>query len=465
MKKIFLWIGKTWHPLLLLAFALGLRIYIFMAMYPVIHSDSVSYFFLSELGTVRTPGYPLFIELILSVNDLFSFSGDYFKVLTFGQLFILGMLNSYLIYKITNFMTSNKIFSLMMGIIYNFNYVVIGFEFQIMTETLSITLLLAVILMYIQLFKTKKSIAIFAGLLSAFLLITRPIFLLWGLFLPFVTLIGFYPKPKKRKFLKKIVPALIIFFLMNIIVIGAWSLRNKIKFNYFGVSSLMPYQLRYYTDSFIDKYKPTDDEKLNKIAAIYAEELKKGRSSVTVYNFYQRIKEEMHLSDTEISKAFLKINLNLIKDYPSDYLKQVPKSIRKYYMQYSPYWTVRNSREFLNKKKIIPHVYLIFFNFYKNLYTNSFHLFFLIIIAPIGLFFMIYKKKKIFHGCLVIFFTIHYNCFICTLSTSAGIVNFRYRVAVEPLILIIFYLSLFFAAKCSFDYFRKRKRILKEANN
>jgi len=456
MKNFFLWIEKTWHLVLLLAIALGLRVYIFLVMYPVIHTDSVSYFFLNELGTVRTPGYPLFIELILSVNDLFSFSGDYLTVISFGQLFILGMLNSFLIYKIANFISSNKIFALIMGIIYNFNYVVIGFEFQIMTETLSITLLLSAIMIYIQLFRTKKSSAIFAGLLSAFLLLTRPIFLLWGLFLPFITLIGFYPKSKRRKFLKKVVPGLILFFLVNIIVIGTWSLRNKIKFNYFGISSLMPNQLRYYTDSYFEKYNPTDNEQLNKIAAIYTEELEKGRSSITVYNSYQRIKEEMHLSDSEISKAFLKINLNLIKDYPSDYLKQVPGSIRKYYMQYSQYWTARNSRKLLDKKKPFPHVFLLFFNFYKKLFTDSFYLFLLMIIAPMGLFLMVYKKKKIFHGCLIIFFTIHYNCFICTLSTSAGIVNFRYRVPVEPLILIIFYLSLFFAGKNAFDYFKKR---------
>ena len=307
MKNFFLWVGKTWHLVLLLAIALCLRIYIFMVMYPVIHTDSVSYFFLNELGTVRTPGYPLFIELILSVNDLFSFSGDYLSVISFGQLFVLGILNSYLIYKIANFITSNKIFALIMGIVYNFNYVVIGFEFQIMTETLSITLLLAVIVIYIQLFKTKKTTAILAGLVSAFLWLTRPIFLLWGIFLPVVTLIGFYPKSKRKKFLKKVIPGLILFVLVNIIVIGAWSLRNKTKFNYFGISSLMPFQLRYYTDSFFEKYNPSDDEQLNKIAAIYAEELEKGRSSVTIYNSYQRIQEEMHLSGIEISKAFLKI--------------------------------------------------------------------------------------------------------------------------------------------------------------
>jgi hypothetical protein len=424
-------------------------------MYPVIHSDSVSYFFLHELGTVRTPGYPLFLELVLSVNDLFSFSGDYLSVISFWQLFILGMLNSYLIYKIARLITSNKIFALIMGIVYNFNYVVIGFEFQIMTETLSITLLLAVIVICIQLFKTKKSTAILTGLLSAFLLLTRPIFLLWGIFLPFVMWISFYPKSKRKKFLNKVVPGLILFLLVNTLVIGVWSLRNKTEFDYFGISSLMPFQLRYYTDSFFEKYNPTDDEQLNRIAAIYAEELKKGRSSVTVYNAYQRIQEEMHLSDPDISKAFLKINLNLIKDYPSEYWKQVPGSISKYYKQYSPYWTARNAQKFLNKKKAIPHVFLLFFNFYKKLFTDSFYLFLLMVIAPTGLFLMVYKKKKIFHGCLILFFTIHYNCFVCTLSTSAGIVNFRYRVPVEPLILLIFYLSLFFAGKNIFDFFKK----------
>lgn len=455
MKKFTLWIAKNWHTILLFAFALGLRIYIFKVMYPVIHSDSVSYFFLNELGTVRTPGYPLFMELILSLNDLFSFSGDYLRVIAFGQLFILGMLNIYLVYKIANFLTANKIFALIMGIVYNFNYVVIGFEFQVMTETLSITLMLAVIMIYVQLFKTKKSRAIFAGILSAFLWLTRPLFLLWGIFLPLVTLIGFYPKSKRRKFLKKMVPGLILFLLVNIIGIGAWSLRNKIKFDYFGISSLMPYQLRYYTDPIFEKYRPTDDEQLNKIAAIYAEELGKGRSSLTVYNFFERVKKEMHLSDSEISKAFLRINFSLIKDYPSDYLGKVPQSISRYYTQYSPYWTARNARKFLDRKKAIPHVFLLFFNFNKKLFTGSFYLILIMIIAPIGLFLMVHKKKKIFHGCLIVFFTIHYNCFVSTLSTNAGIVNFRYRVPVEPLILIILYISLFFAGKSAFDAIKR----------
>jgi hypothetical protein len=456
MENIGKWLRKRWHLVLLLSASLGLRVYIFLTAYPVIHTDSITYFFLHELGTVRTPGYPLFIELVLSINDLLSVSGDYLRVIVFAQLFVLGVLNSYLVYKITHTLTSRTHFSFLMGMVYNFNYVVVSFEFQVMTETLSISLLLAAILGYLQLFHSKKSSAVFAGLFAFFLWMTRPIYLLWGLCLPFVTLFVFYPRSQNRNFWKKMAPGVILFVCMNILGIGAWALRNKIQYDYFGISSLMPLQLRYYTNSLFVKYKPTDNERLNRIAEIYAEEFRKsGRSSVTVHNFYRRARDELKLTDTQISSAFLKVNLNLIKDYPFDYLKQVPDSIRRYYMQYSSYWTAKNAQKLLTTKQPIPSVYRFFFEFYRKLFTSLPFLIFMMIVAPIGLFLMVFRKKDVLHGWLIVWLTLHYNCLVSTLTTSAGIVNFRYRVPAEPLILLLFYAFFLYAGKGIIKIIRK----------
>lgn len=460
MKKFLFKLVKSWHIIFLLGTAIGIRIYIFLKMSPGLHNDSITYFFLGEIDTIRTPGYPFFVECILSLNDLFSISSNYFVVLCFAQLFICGVLNCYLIYKISKYLTKSGIFALMMGIIYNFNYFVVGFEFQILSETLSITLLLALIFFYLQVFEKKKNLGVVAGFFLVFLLLARPIFILLGIFLPLVTLIGFFPQTKGKEFFKKFGRSLAIFLLISIAGVLSWSLRNKLKFDYFGISNLMPYQLRYYTNSFFDDYKESGNEKLDRLAAIYAQELKNARNKIrAVDGLLRRGKKEMMLSEAEISSIFLKINLRLIKNNIGKYLAQVPSSISAYYKNYALYWTAGSIRKFINRKRIIPKINRFFFRFYKNLFTNSIHLYILLVIMPILLLIMVRKDKKIFHGWLILVALINYNFIISVLSTNAGVNNLRYRIAVEPLILLVFYATIFYASKRILYFFISKGNI------
>ena len=448
MRRLKRFIIKEWPVFFLILVGIVVRIYIFRHMRPGIHTDSITFFFLNELDMVRTPGYPFFIEFLLSINDLIPVTTDYVRLICFGQLFFLGVLNSLLLYRIAYLLTRNRIFSLLMGIFYNFNYFIIGFEFQLLTETLSITLLFSVIVLYLQFFKGKKSLALFAGILMVLLIYARPSFLLLGIFLPILTFFGFYPKEKKGSFLKKLAPLWILFIAVNIIGAGGWALRNKIKFDYFGISSLMPYQLRYYTNPLFKKYKPSGNEKVDKVAEIYTEEFEKGKySSATVYNFHLRLRKEMGFTDAEIAGLFGKVNFKLIKDYPLDYLKQVPASVLSYYRQYSPYWTGGNAQRFLNNRAIIPGMFRSFFLFYKQLFTNLYFLAVLMIAAPLILFSLVHKNRLAFHGWFIIVAVIHYNCFVSTLTTIAGINNLRYRAPVEPLILLVFYAAIFYSIK------------------
>ncbi len=457
MNKWRLFIKKTGPVFFLILIAVAIRVFIFLVMHPGIHTDSITIFFLNELDMARTPGYPLFIEFLLSFNDLIPITTDYIKLICFGQLFFLGVLNSLLLYRIAYLLTRKRIFSLLMGIFYNFNYFIIGFEFQLLTETLSITLLFTVIVLYLQFFKGKKSLALFAGVLMVLLIYTRPTYLLLGIFFPILTFFGFYPKEKKGSFLKKLVPLWILFIAVNIIGAGGWALRNKIKFDYFGISSLMPYQLRYYTNSLFKKYQPSGNEKMDRVAEIYAEEFEKGKNtSATVYNFHLRLKKELDLTYAESTSLFGKVNLKLIRDYPLDYLKQVPNSVLSYYRQYSPYWTRGNARKFLHNKAILPGIFRSFFLFYKQLFTNLYFLAVLMIAAPLILFFLVHKNRLAFHGWFIILAVIHYNCFVSTLTTIAGINNLRYRAPVEPLILLVFYAAIFYSIKWIWKIVKKK---------
>lgn len=448
MIKIINKFYQSWRLWILLALAIGIRIFIFIKMHPVVHTDSITFLFLNELDMVRTPGYPLFNELLFAFNDLFSITTDYFRLICFGQMFILGVINAWLIFRITEKLTFSRNFAFIMGIVYNFNFFVIGFEFQIMTETLSITLLLAVLLLYIELFKGKKGLAVIGGILTVLLLYTRATFLLLGLGLPILTFIAYLPLSKREDFRKKYGWVLIIFILVNFAGISAWTIRNKIKFDYLGISSLMPYQLRYYTNSLFEKYKPSGDPLQDEVALIYLEEFRKSAySSATVFRFHKRLNQELGLSDAEISREFMKVNMKLIRDYPWDYLKQVPSSLVSYYRQYSPYWTTGNAKKFLNTGSLIPAVYRIFYLAYQTFFMNPVILIMMIVVAPLYLFIRTFREKKIFHGWLVLWAAVQYNCFVSILSTNAGINNLRYRQPAEPLILLMFFAALYVLGK------------------
>lgn len=445
MKKLLSLIQKSWPFVVFFVFTIGIRIFSYSIMQPVVHTDTISYLFIQELDSVRTPGYPLFLEIFFSLNDLFSLTNNYFKLICFAQIFFLGLLNSLLIYKITKSLTANRIFSMLIGIIYNFNFFVVSFEYQILTETLSITLILAGILFYISIHKAQKRSAVLAGVIFVLLIYTRPGFLLLCFALPVLTFLGFLPRSKEKKFWKGLGPFLVIFLIINILGIGAWSMRNKIKYDYFGMSSLMPFNLRWYTNTLIHKYKPRDDEKLSKIAAIYAEEYEKtASSSVTFYNFQKRASEEMGLTETEISKALLKINIHLIMDYPGEYFQQVPGSMVNYYQQYSPVWAGGNTNKFILSNNLISKIFRFFFFFYQKLFTNTFILIVLAAAAPILVFVLTFKNRQVFHGWLIIETFILYNCIVSVFSTNAGINNLRYRAPVEPLILLVFYAGIFY---------------------
>lgn len=448
MKKAWLRLKSSWRVLLLLAAALGLRVYIAGLMHPVIHTDSITFLFLHEVDMVRTPGYPLFLEALFGLNDLFSLTSDYFRLICYGQLFLLGVLNSFLVYRLSLLLARSRNFGLAMGIIYNFNFFVVSYEFQILTETLSLTLFLAVLTLSLRLFQGRLTTALLVGGLSGLLLLTRATFQFLGVAMPFLVLAVYYPLSFKKKFLKRIGPSLAIFLAVNILVIAGWSLRNKVKYDYFGISSLMPYQLRYYTNDLFEKYKPGKDEHLNSVARIYAEEYQKtGGASATLFNFHKRLYEEMKLSDARIARDFMKVNLKLIRDYPAEYLKQVPRSLRSYYQQYSMYWASGNTRKFFGRGGPVGKVLRGFFRVYEKLFTRAFLLLLTVVVAPVVLFLMVWRNRRSLYGWLLVAFAVHYNCLVSVLSTNAGINNLRYRAPAEPLILLMLYAALYLAGK------------------
>ncbi|MBN1274091.1 MAG: glycosyltransferase family 39 protein [Candidatus Aminicenantes bacterium] len=425
--------------LILLIFSVALRLFIFPRIRPNFHTDTVTYLILSDLETVRTPGYPFFIECVQFFNDLFSITSDYLRLLAFVQVFVLGLLNCFLLYELTRKWLKSNLLALAAGLVYNLDYQVLSFEFILLTETLSVTLLLAVLFFYTRIFEGKRGAAIWAGIFSAFLLLTRPTFILLFIGFILITTIIHFRSFFKGDFIQRFGKALVVFILINIFAIGGWSLRNKIQHDYFGFSILFPYNLRYYTNRFFHLYEKGENKLLNQMAEIYLEEnLHPGR-------FSKRAMQELHLTELEVSKLYLKMQLKVIIDNPNEYLKQIPEAINNYYGIYSFWWSIPNHQPLLFSDEPPSRFMRFFYNIFKALFTNRIPALILLAVLPLLLLILTAKKRRELHTAFLLVAVTNYNFVVSVLSANAPME--RYRVPVEPLIFMAGLASLYLIFK------------------
>ncbi len=400
-----------------------------------IGTDSVTYLVLGDLHPVRTPGYPLFIEIVLFFSDLFSLTPNALRAVVFVQIFLLGMVNTYLIYRFTRILTKSPTWALVLGLISNLDYFVLGFEFQVLSETLALTLLGLTLLFYCKMFEARASAPYLAGLCSVGLALTRPTFMALFICLLGLTFLVHRGKITDRSFLARFGRPLAIFLAINLVGLGAWSLRNKIKHDFFGLSTILPYQLGYYTQPFCQKYRAGSNKELDKYADILIEE--KG----SPYNFGQRVAEEFNLRPEQVSRILLKLNLKLIRENFGDYLRLVPRAASDYFT-YSLYWTRDHDRQIFSRSGLLAGIIKTFHPVYSFLFNRPIALLFVLLILPVV--FLIARRKDTgaIHLTWLFVGTIHYNFMISVLLTNNGVNNQRFRAPVEPFILLVFFSSL-----------------------
>jgi hypothetical protein len=420
----------------LLSAALVIRLFIFQNIIPLINTDSVTYLVLRDLEPVRTPGYPLFIEVIQFFNDLFSITPRYLRLIVFFQMFLLGLVNTYLVYALSRRLSRSRGFGLFMGLIFNLDYFVIGFEFLILTETLTFTFLGLTLLFYQKIFEGKRSAPYLAGLFSVLLLLTRPTYVVLFALLLGLTWLVHFRQAVKGGFFRTYAKPLGIFLLINLVGIGSWSWRNKVKYDYFGVSLILPYQLGYYTTHFYQKYKMGSDPELDKYARIFIDE--KGMP----YDFVRRVSSELGLSEAEAARILMKLNAKLIKENFGEYLKRVPRAAADYY-DYSWFWTLPHNKRLFPQIKFLSGIFRAFLGLYTAIFGNAVSLLILILLVPAAFIITSHHRRDVFHSLWLLEGVIHYNFLVSVLLTNAGINNLRFRVPVEPLILLIFYGALF----------------------
>ena len=213
--------------------------------FPVLYGDSADYLALADniikfqsftLDGQRpvdhiTPGYPLFLALILSIFK------SYYAV-SFIQILLVAI-TSFLIFKI-----GEKIISSTAGFVAAFLYIInpstLYYSMVIMSDVLfSFLLVLSVYLMFFANSKRDRAGIFIAGLLLGFAVLVRPI----GMFLPLLFATFYFFSNKKIIDLKKLAILIFIFITAYGFVLTPWILRNKISSGVWGISSLGSFNL------------------------------------------------------------------------------------------------------------------------------------------------------------------------------------------------------------------------------
>lgn len=272
------------------------------------YADKIFHFNFISPYAKRTPGYPLFITLAWLIL------GKGFLQVIISQIIINLFSQLILVRILTKTGLANlTVLSLLLYNLSPLSY----FSLNLLTETLTIFLILAIVFMLIKYNENSKaSIIYYTCLLIIFLIFVRPqfifVFISVGIFLIC-----------KRKFKYGFI---IISSILFIVIF--WSFINNKYNNYQGFTSLLGYNLINHTGYFIE-----DARELNPtFVDIYLNERKKtivnknGEQFFTIYNCKKKIMNKLNYNEVKLSKELLRISSYLIFKYPVKYVATVCKA-------------------------------------------------------------------------------------------------------------------------------------------
>lgn len=279
----------------------------------------------------RTPAYSLIIALLN--NNL--------ALVVLFQL-ILGVLNIGLIFKFISSLT-NKNIALYSAFSYSLFTHILFYEFTILTESLT-TSLLIISIWYLcknDLFNplSKLKHYIIFSLILGLLYLTKPMFIYISLgFLCFYILKNWKVK-NKFHYLKP----LLTFSICVFIYLG-WNLFNKKHIGYFTNTQYFGIYLTQTTTPFFDKV-PKKNKLIRDIIVKQRDSilLKMPKAeAMTVWFAYKELKEKTHLTDVVLANKLGLISKQLITNHPLTYTKQVFKYWLLFWGKPHIYWNKTN---------------------------------------------------------------------------------------------------------------------------
>lgn len=323
IKKLDYIIQKHTLPILII-YGIVIRFIVFIFYSGVgIFPDSQNYIDLAEkisqfnlIGYTgeRTPGFPSLIALCLN-NLKF--------VIVIQSIF--GILNIVLLYKFSLLKTKNKSISFLITLITTSFLHFIFYELVILTETLTITLMIF-IFWFIEKFNllAKNARLKHLFILSVFfsiLYLTRPIFI----YFPVGFCLFFFVKNYSNGFKKSAIKAFVV-IIIPLITLYSWCSLNEKNIGYFTNTSYFGFNLSQTATSFFEK-APEKDKLIRDIFIKHRTKITnnnlKGSYPMTIWDAYPELLEKTKLSTPDLSNQLSKISIALFKEYPLLYFKQV----------------------------------------------------------------------------------------------------------------------------------------------
>ncbi|WP_191859301.1 glycosyltransferase family protein [Hanstruepera ponticola] len=262
----------------------------------------------------RTPGFPFLIAL----------TGQNLHLVVFFQV-ILGVVNTYLLYDFCWVKTKSKDIAFITAVITTSFLSVVFYEFAILTESLTYTLMILAF-WYIEKYKllhvtTSIKHVIILSLIFSALYLTRPLFIYFplGYFLYFV--FKNFKVNLKSAFLKSAIILIIPF-----ISFYSWSSLNKHNIGYFTSSYYLGINLAQTATSFFEK-APDEHQVIRDIFVKHRNYVVKNepyhKYPMTVWYAYDELITATNLSPPDLSHELGEISINLFKEHPDQYSKQV----------------------------------------------------------------------------------------------------------------------------------------------
>jgi 4-amino-4-deoxy-L-arabinose transferase-like glycosyltransferase len=315
-NELYQLLRRHWVFLLLLVICIGLRLLILLNYQPILYPDSQGYKNLAyQLKTLNFSSYlgerPPVYSLLLMLSGM----NDY---AIWAIQSILGIAVSILLYFIALQLTGNKSLSFIIGLSYSLAIQLLFFESIVLTETLTTFLIILSLWLLLVAFD-KKSISLYllTGFVIGLSILTRPILLFLS---PLIVIFIFFKLKIAEEATSEILRIVSGLLIPMIILIGGWSLFNKVKVDYFGITTLFGYNLTNHSGAFMQNAPP----EYSVLRDVYLKHKGNAESQVAIiWGAIPDMQQATGLTFSELSRALAKMSIQMFIENPRAYLMNV----------------------------------------------------------------------------------------------------------------------------------------------
>ena len=272
-------------------------------------AEQIRAFDFKDYDGARTPVYPLLLALLPGNLDAIWLVQS-----------VLGIATTVLLYLVVARCTGSERMGLIAGLAHALSFNHIAFESAVVAEALA-TFLIALAVWRahrLQLGPLRRGEPLLLGLVCAVAALTRPMYVVLGLAVGLYLLLLDMPRR---------LTAAAVFAAAFAAPLFLWAAFNARTVHYFGLSTLMGYNLTQHSGAFIEQAPP----EYSALRDIYLKHRQRriaeaNTHSMTIWYARDEMRRATGLSDAELSRRLGKMSITMFARHPGLYLRGVARS-------------------------------------------------------------------------------------------------------------------------------------------